>query len=88
LGVVLILSAVTAVVRSVLVRRTMFVAVTAVGLVAIVVAAWSGASFVANGSSAASMGMAIATGLAIGAYVLVLFASGGHQSTSPPQPSP
>ena len=77
LGVVLIVSAVTAVVRSVLVRRPALIAVTAVGLVAIVVAAAGGASFVGNGDNSSSMAMAVAAGVALGAYALVLLISGG-----------
>jgi hypothetical protein len=73
LGVILIVSAGTAVVRAVLVRHAALVATAVAGLAAIAVAAVSGAAFVGAGSNAASMSMAIAAGVAIGCYALVLF---------------
>ena len=75
LGVVLIVSASTALVRAIVVRRRGLVAVTAVGLAAIVTAAVSGARFVGHGDNGSSMSMAIAAGVAIGAYGLTLFLS-------------
>jgi hypothetical protein len=75
LGAFLVVTAVAAVVRALLVRRRALVAATAVGLIAIVVAALSGASFVGNGSNGASMSMAVTGGVAIGAYALVLLLS-------------
>lgn len=73
LGAVLIISAVTAVVRSVLVRRPVLMGASLVGLAAVVAAALSGARFVGDGGNASSMSMAVAAGVAIGAYALVLF---------------
>jgi hypothetical protein len=73
LGLVLIVSAITALVRSILVRRPALITVAAVGLVAIVAAAVSGARFVGHGDNGSSMGMAVAAGVAIGAYALALF---------------
>jgi len=75
LGVILIVSALTAVVRAVLVRRTALISATAVGLAAMVMAAISGSRFVGDGSNSSSMGMAVATGVAVAAYALVLFLS-------------
>ena len=80
LGVVLIVSAVTALVRSVLIHRPALIAVTVLGLVAIVVGASSGATFVGKGDNASSMTMAIAAGVAIGAYTLVLLISASAQT--------
>jgi len=82
LGAVLIVSAVSAVVRSLRVRRPVFIAAAIVGLVAVVGAALSGASFVGRGGNASSMSMAVAAGLAIGAYALVLFLSAAVPETS------
>lgn len=73
LGAVLIVSAVTAVVRSFLARRPVLVGAAIVGLAAVAIAALSGARFVGHGSDATSMTMAIAAGVAIGAYALMLF---------------
>lgn len=84
-GVILIASATSAVVRSVGVRRSSLIAATVVGLVAIVTAALSGAGFVGTSDQTASMAMAVAGGIAIGAYALVLFIAGGAQ---PPRPAP
>lgn len=82
LGAVLIVSAATAVVRSFLVRRPVLIGATIVGLVAVLTAALSGASFVGDGNNASSMGMAIAAGVAIGAYALVLFLPAGASAAS------
>jgi hypothetical protein len=77
LGAILVISAVTAIVRAALIRRPSVVGATTVGLVAIVVAALSGASFVGDASNGASLSMAIAAGVAIGAYALVLLFTAG-----------
>ena len=84
LGVILIVSALTAVVRAALVRRPALIGATAVGLVAIVAAALSGASFVGDGGNSSSMTMAVAAGVAIAAYALVLLLSAGV--AAPPRP--
>jgi hypothetical protein len=78
LGAILIVSAVAAVVRSVLTRRPVLIGAAIAGLVAVIAAALSGARFVGNGADSASMSMAIAAGLAIGAYALMLFLSGSN----------
>jgi hypothetical protein len=75
LGVILIASAAAALVRAFLVRRTVLIAAAAAGLICIVTAGFSGAAFVGNGGNAASMSMAIAAGVAIFAYALILFRS-------------
>jgi hypothetical protein len=79
LGVLLLASAASALVRSVLVRRPVLIGATSAGLAAVLVAAVSGARFVGHGGNASSMAMAIATGVAIGAYAFVLFISAGFQ---------
>lgn len=76
LGTLLIVSAVAAVVRAFLGRRPVLIGAAIVGLAAIVIAALSGARFVGHGADSASMSMAIAAGVAIGAYALMLFLSG------------
>jgi len=75
-GVVLFVSALTAVVRAVLVHWPTLIGATAVGLVAIVVATFSGASCVGDGSNSSLMGLAVAAGVARAAYALVLLPSG------------
>jgi hypothetical protein len=84
LGAILVISAVTAMVRAALVRRPVMVGATAAGLAAIVVAALSGASFVGDGSNGASMTMAAGAGVAIGAYALVLLLSAGAAEPARP----
>jgi hypothetical protein len=76
-GVILVVSATTAVVRSILIRRIALVVVAALGLVAVLVAGLGGARFVGQGTDASSMTMAIGAGVAIGAYAFILFVSPG-----------
>lgn len=80
LGTLLIVSAVAAVVRAFLGRRPVLIGAAIVGLAAIVIAALSGARFVGHGADSASMSMAIAAGVAIGAYALMLFLSGSDSA--------
>ena len=82
-GIGLILSALSALLRSVLVGRPALIAATFVGLVGILDAALSGARFVGHGDSASSMSMAVGAGVAIGAYAVVLFISGSHPPSGP-----
>jgi hypothetical protein len=79
LGVVLLASAVAALVRAILVRRLTLIAAAVAGLRGIVIAGLSGSSFVSNGSNAASMSMALAAGVAIFAYAFILFVSRSTQ---------
>ena len=64
------------VVRSVLARHRASIVTSVAGAAAILVAAGYGASFVRNGSNAASLGMALATGVALLCYVIGLYACG------------
>jgi hypothetical protein len=82
LGAVLVESAATALVRSILVRRVALIAVTSAALLSVIAAALSGARFVSNGDNASSMSMTVAAGTAIGAYALVLFATAGAPAAS------
>lgn len=77
LGAALVVSAVTCVVRSFLARRPVLISAGIVGLAAVVIAALSGARFVGQGTNATSMSMAIAAGVAIGAYAFMLFLTAG-----------
>jgi hypothetical protein len=74
LGTLLIVTAIGAVVRAALVRRPVLIALAAVALLAIVAAWLSGAKFVGDASSGASLGMAMATGIALLAYASILLA--------------
>jgi hypothetical protein len=68
------------VVRSVIARHRASIVASAVGLLAILAAAGYGASFVHNGSNAASLGMALATGVALLCYIVGLFVTGRGSS--------
>ena len=73
LGTLLIVTAISVVVRAVLLRQSVLILVGSVALLAIVAAWASGARFVGHAANGASFGMAIATGVAILAYVTILF---------------
>jgi hypothetical protein len=73
LGLLLILTALSMVVRSAIARHRASIVTSAVGLLAILAAAGYGASFVRNGTNAASLGMALATGVALLGYIIGLF---------------
>lgn len=82
LGAALVISAATALARSILIRRVTLIALTSVALLSVVAAALSGARFVGNGDNASSMSMAVAAGTAIGAYALVLLLTASAQAAS------
>ena len=86
LGVLLLASAAAALVRAVRIGRAMFVGAALVGLVAIAAAGVSGARFVGSMSNGASLTMALAAAVAIGAYALILLLP--PQQLVTPGPSP
>jgi hypothetical protein len=73
LGLLLGLGALGAVAQSVLVRRRGLIAVSAIGLLAIIFAAVAGAGFTSTGDDSASMAMAVLTGVAILCYATNLY---------------
>jgi len=75
-GLLLVLAAVSMVVRAVIARHRPSIAASVIGLLAILAAAGSGASFVNDGTNGASLGMALATGVALLCYVIGLFLVG------------
>jgi hypothetical protein len=76
LGLLLILTALSMIIRSVIARHRASIVTSAVGLLAILAAAGYGASFTRDGSAAASLGMALATGVALLSYIIGLFVTG------------
>ena len=58
-------------------RDRLAVALTSVGLVAIIVAAATGVAFVRNGGNGASLSMALAAAVALFCYLAAIFALGG-----------
>jgi hypothetical protein len=82
LGLLLIVTAVSLVIRAVIARHRAIVVLAVLGLLAILAAAGNGFSFVQDGSDAASLGMAIATGVALLCYIGVLAAASGSRPGS------
>jgi hypothetical protein len=72
LGLLLILAAISQLVLAIRVRNTAIIAVSAVGLVAIVAAAFSGAGFLSDQADSSSFGMAMATAVAMLCYAICL----------------
>jgi hypothetical protein len=70
-ALVLLGAAIGALVRAIRARRA--IVFTSAGLAAILVAAIAGASFAGNGSNGASLGMALATAVAMFCYLAAIF---------------
>jgi O-antigen ligase len=70
-AVLLLGAAIAAVVRAVRARRA--IVLTSVGLAAVLAAGIAGSSFVSNQSNGASLGMALATAVAMFCYVAAVF---------------
>jgi hypothetical protein len=73
LGLLLILMALSMIVRAVIARHRASIVTSVVGLVFIAAAAGDGVSFVHNSTNATSFGMALATGIAMLSYAIGLF---------------
>jgi hypothetical protein len=71
MAIVLLGAAIGALVRAVRARRA--IALTSAGLAAIAAAAIAGSSFVGDGSNGASLGMALATAVAMFCYLAAIF---------------
>lgn len=84
LGTLLLISAISMVVRAAGVRSPALIVIGAVALLAIIAAWFSGARFVGHGGNSASFSMAIATAVAIAGYVTVLFISGPANGATTP----
>ena len=80
-GLLLVLSAIGLLVQSIIAHSTVMIVTAAVALLAIVGAAFSGASFVNDGKASGSMAMAIMTGVAMLCYVLNLYLLGSARSS-------
>jgi hypothetical protein len=86
LGLLLIVTAVSLLVRAIIARHRPLILTSAVGLLAILAAAGYGASFVHGSTNAASLGMALATAVAMLCYIAALFALGLPARREPPDP--
>ena len=75
-GLLLILAAIGHLVLAIRVRQTVMIALSAVGLIAIVAAASSGASFLSDQAEGSSLGMGLATAVAMLCYAVCLRIAG------------
>ena len=75
-GLLLIVTALSLLVRAIAARHRPVIVTSAIGLLAIIAAAGSGASFVNDSANGASLGMALATGVAMLCYLVSLFILG------------
>jgi hypothetical protein len=73
LGTLLIVTAVSVVVRAARARQAAPVVIGCVALLAILAAWFSGTKFVSDAANGASFGMAVATGIALLGYAIILF---------------
>jgi hypothetical protein len=76
LGTLLLVTAIALIVRAALARKAAAAVIGAIAFLATVAAWLSGARFVGDAADAASFGMAIATGVALLSYVVILFLPG------------
>lgn len=76
LGTLLLVTAITVVIRAVLARNNVAIVSGAVAFLAVIAAWQSGARFVGASANGASFGMAMATGVALLCYVTILFVPG------------
>ena len=72
-GLLLIVAAIGLLVRAIIARHGPVIAAAVVGLLAIATAATQGFSFVSDGTNAASLAMALATGVAMLCYAIALY---------------
>jgi len=72
LGILLFLAAVAQVIRAVGARHSLTIWLSAIGLVSIIGAGFSGLGFAGSGAASASLGMSLAFALALACYVALL----------------
>ena len=82
-GLLLIVTAVSLLVRAIIARHRLVMVISAVSLLAIIAAAGFGASFVSNSKNGASLGMALATGVAMLCYLVSLMVLGRRSQPGP-----
>ncbi|HEV3263990.1 MAG TPA: hypothetical protein VG014_00560 [Acidimicrobiales bacterium] len=84
-GTLLVITGISAVVRAVFTRSPLSISLTAIALLAILAAWSSGAKFVGDMSKGPSLTMAIATGVALLCYAILLFVPPGALSRRGPK---
>jgi hypothetical protein len=83
LGTLLVITASSAVIRSALLKATPLISLTAVALLAMLVAWIAGATFVGRMNNGSSLTMALVTAAALLCYVLVIFILSFHRTAAP-----
>jgi hypothetical protein len=79
IGLLLIINVIVVLVISLRTRLPLMIATGVIGLLSVVGAAFSGATFVDKGQNSASMTMAVLTGVAIACYVVNLYVLGARR---------
>jgi heme A synthase len=89
LGILLFIAAVGQLVQSIVVRHTLSIWLSALGLVSIIGAGFAGLGFTGSGANGASLGMSLAFATALACYVALVFAlpSGGSPGAPSGEPS-
>jgi hypothetical protein len=82
LGLLLIVAAVALLIRAIAGRHAPAIILSVIGLLAVLAAAASGARFVGTSQDAASLGMALATAVAMLCYAVTLFVLGSQAGDS------
>jgi hypothetical protein len=80
LGVLLVLAAIGLLVQSIMARYRFMIVLSVIGLIAILGAASNGVSFLSNHQAGASLGMAIATAVAMACYAVALRVLGSERA--------
>jgi hypothetical protein len=80
LGMLLILTAIFVLVRAIMARNATLIVTSAAGLVAILLAAFFGSGFTDKLTDGYSLGMALATAVALACYTIGLFAAGAGKT--------
>jgi hypothetical protein len=86
LGTLIVVSAITALIRAARLQTPILIVLASASLVAVCTAWLAGSSFVSNGRDSASFVMATATGTAILGYALLLFITGAGTDRNYPEP--
>lgn len=76
IGLLLVINVIVALIVSIRTRMPLMLATGVIGLLSVVGAAFSGATFVDKGQNSASMTMAVLTGVAIACYAINLYVLG------------
>jgi hypothetical protein len=87
-GTLLLITGISAMVRAVLIRGPLSISLTGVALLALLAAWTSGAKFVGDMGKGPSLTMAIATGVALLGYAVILFVPPGALSGRQAEPTP